>query len=87
MRGYYHMWMDGDFSGEAAAAQVATPMRVIGGRQDLPGFQEKTYRATFSHWYPNVEFKFITDAGHFPMFETPVYLATLIEEFLDAHSS
>lgn len=53
MRGYYHMWIDEDFSKEAAAAKVGTPMRVIGGRQDLPGFQEEKYQATFPLWYPN----------------------------------
>lgn len=85
MRGYYRMWMDGGFSDEAAAAQAGTPLRVIGERQDLPGFQEEKYRATFPLWYPNVDLQFIADAGHFPMFETPVYLATLVEEFLAAH--
>lgn len=85
MRGYYRMWMDADFSAEAAAAKVGTPIRVIGERQDLPGFQEEKYRATFEAWYPNADLQFITDAGHFPMYETPVYLATLVEGFLAQH--
>jgi pimeloyl-ACP methyl ester carboxylesterase len=85
MRAYYRMWLETDFSGEVAAARPATPMRVIGGRQDLPGFSETKYRETFSAWYPNVDFQFITDAGHFPMYETPVYLSTLVESFLNTH--
>lgn len=64
---------------------MRTPIRVIGGRQDLPGFQETYYSQTLAVWYPNVEFRYITDAGHYPMQETPVYLATLIQEFLEAH--
>jgi pimeloyl-ACP methyl ester carboxylesterase len=85
MRGYYKMWIETDFSAEVASAKPDTPIRVIGGRQDLPGFSETKYRETFGAWYPNVDFQFITDAGHFPIYETPVYLATLIEAFLQAH--
>jgi pimeloyl-ACP methyl ester carboxylesterase len=85
MRGYYRMWLETDFSREAAAAGAATPLRVVGGRQDLPGFDEAKYRETFGAWYPNADLQFITDAGHFPMHETPVYLATLVESHLDAH--
>jgi pimeloyl-ACP methyl ester carboxylesterase len=85
MRGYYRMWIDGDFSEEAAAVRPGTPLRVIGGRQDLPGFDEAKYRESFAVWYPNVDLQFITDAGHFPMHETPAYLATLIESHLHAH--
>ena len=85
MRAYYRMWIETDFSAEAAAAKPATPIRVIGGRQDLPGFSEGKYRETFAAWYPNADLQFITDAGHFPMYETPVYLATLIESHLHAH--
>lgn len=85
MQGYYRMWIDGDFSAEAAAVKPGTPLRVIGGRNDLPGFDETHYRATFGAWYPNVNFEFISDAGHFPMYETPVYLAALIEAHLNAH--
>lgn len=85
MRAYYRMWIETDFSAEAAAARPATPIRVIGGRQDLHGFSEAKYRETFAAWYPNADLQFITDAGHFPMYETPVYLATLVESFLHAH--
>lgn len=85
MRGYYKMWIDTDFSEEAASVKPKTPIRIIGGRQDLPGFSEQKYRETFGAWYPNADLQFITDAGHFPMYETPVYLATLIESHLNAH--
>jgi len=87
MKGYYSMWIDGDFSVELKAAKVNIPFLVIGGRQDLPGFQEENLRRTFGAWLPNVEFKFITDAGHFPMQETPVYYAALIGNFLEKNTS
>lgn len=85
LKGYYRMWLETDFSAEARKAKVDTPFLVIGGRQDLPGFQEPHLRKTLGVLYPNVEFTFITDAGHYPMHETPVYLASLIEKYLAAH--
>ena len=85
LRGYYRMWLDTDFSASIRAARIGTPMLVIGGRQDLPGFQEVHLRKTFGAWYPNAELVFITDAGHYPMQETPVYLASLVERFLNVH--
>lgn len=85
LRGYYRMWLETDFSEEIKRARVGTPIRLIGGRQDLPGFQEEKYRATFGVWYSNLEMHFIEDSGHYPMQETPVYLATLLEEFLRQH--
>lgn len=85
VQGYYRMWLETDFSEEVRRAKVGTPLLVVGGRQDLPGFQEEHLRKTLGAWFENAEFTFITDAGHFPMDETPVYLATLIERFLDAH--
>lgn len=85
VKGYYRMWLETDFSEEVRSAKVGTPLLLIGGRQDLPGFQEEHLRKTLGAWFPNVELTFITDAGHFPMDETSVYLASLIERFLDAH--
>lgn len=85
MQGYYRMWLETDFSAEVRKARIGTPIRLIGGRRDLPGFQEAKYKATFLAWYPNVDMKYITDAGHYPMQETPVLLATLMQEFLRAH--
>jgi pimeloyl-ACP methyl ester carboxylesterase len=79
------MWLETDFAAEVRRVAVGTPILVVGGRQDLPGFQEAHLRKTFGAWYPNVVFTFIADAGHYPMYETPVYLASLLEQFLGAH--
>jgi hypothetical protein len=32
------MWLQTDFSEEVRVATIDTPLLVIGGRQDLPGF-------------------------------------------------
>lgn len=85
MEGYYTMWLEYDFSEELKSAKVEIPILVIGGRQDLPGFQEPHLQSTFGTWYPNIEFCFITDAGHYPMQETPVYLATQLQKFISKH--
>jgi pimeloyl-ACP methyl ester carboxylesterase len=82
MRAYFDMWLATDFSAEVRAARIATPMLVIGGRNDLPGFQEEHLRRTFGAWYPQARFEFVTDAGHYPMQETPALLAALIERFV-----
>lgn len=86
LEAYYRMWLETDFSEEVRATSIGTPMLVIGGRNDLPGFQEEHLRATFGGWYSNVELSFITDAGHYPMQETPAYLAALVERFITKHS-
>lgn len=85
LQGYYRMWLETDFSAAVREAGITIPMLVIGGRQDLPGFQEEHLRKTFGAWYAGAEFAFVTDAGHYPMHEAPIYLATLIERFLGAH--
>jgi pimeloyl-ACP methyl ester carboxylesterase len=79
------MWLDTDFSAAFHEAGVGTPFLVIGGRQDLPGFQEPHLRQTLGAWLPSIEFAFATDAGHYPMQETPALLASLMENFLSGH--
>lgn len=86
MHAYRTMWTQTDFSDEAAAAQVGTPMRVIGGRLDSEGFSENVFNQTFGVWYPNVEFRYVEDVGHYIPTEAPVFFAFLVEEFLRLHS-
>jgi pimeloyl-ACP methyl ester carboxylesterase len=39
-------------------------------------------KATYLAWYPNASLEVMPNAGHYPMDETPVALATSIEAFL-----
>jgi len=84
LKAYYDMWLGEDFSAELASANVETPVLVIGGRQDLPGFQEDYYNKTIAKWLPSATFSYIENAGHYPMQETPVLFATLIERHMNA---
>lgn len=84
MCGYADMWLDEDFSEVLRAAEVGTPVLVIGGRNDLPGFQQAHFDATVAHWLTNIGFHFIDNSGHFPMNETPLLFAALVETHLNA---
>ena len=39
-------------------------------------------RETFLKWYPNARLETIANAGHYPMYETPVVLATMMESYM-----
>jgi pimeloyl-ACP methyl ester carboxylesterase len=71
-----------DFSPEAGG--LTTPFKVIVGEFD-PALNPEFMRRTFLAWYPNAELEIIANSGHYPMQETPVYLATSMESFMKAH--
>jgi pimeloyl-ACP methyl ester carboxylesterase len=77
---YLPAWATADFSAQAKV-DTATPVKLIVGVNDpalSADFMEQTWRVFF----PNAELTILPDAGHYPMFESPVSLATSIEEFL-----
>jgi len=39
-------------------------------------------RAVYPQLYPHVHIELLPNSGHYPMVETPVYLVTLMEEFM-----
>ena len=57
------------------------PIKVIAGEHD-PALGEAAMRGTFGEWYPNCQIEVFGNAGHYAMDETPVALATSIENFL-----
>jgi pimeloyl-ACP methyl ester carboxylesterase len=68
-----------------AAKGLATPILVAIGEHDL-ALTKDVMTGTFMAWYPNAKLEVIANAGHYPMLETPVYLATLIEKFMREHA-
>ena len=57
------------------------PVLVLPGEHD-PALGEATCRATWMAHYPNAQLDVLRNAGHYPMDETPIWLATVIEQFL-----
>jgi pimeloyl-ACP methyl ester carboxylesterase len=76
---YLPAWAKTDFHGAVAGSR--TPVKVIVGEHD-PAITAGAIQATFLQWYANAELEIIPNAGHYPMDETPVALATTIEAYL-----
>jgi pimeloyl-ACP methyl ester carboxylesterase len=78
---YFLAWAKGDISARIKGNPV--PVLVMVGEND-PALNADAMRGTFLQWYPNAKLETIANAGHYPMDETPVALATSIEKFLSA---
>ena len=78
---YLQAWAKTDFHTEIQGK--TTPVKVIVGAND-PALNADVMKATYLTWYPNSELEVMPNAGHYPMDETPVALATSIENFLKA---
>ena len=76
---YLPAWAKADFAQQIQGRQV--PVKVIVGEHD-PALSADVMKQTWLAFYPNAELDVLANAGHYPMFETPVALATSIEEFL-----
>jgi len=77
---YLQAWAKSDFSAQARRDTV-TPVKLIVGVND-PALSANLMEQTWCRFFPNAELTILPDAGHYPMFESPVSLATSIEEFL-----
>jgi pimeloyl-ACP methyl ester carboxylesterase len=76
---YLPAWAKTDFS--ALVNGLTLPVKVIVGEHD-PALSTAVVQATYLTSYPNAELEVVANAGHYPMHETPVALATSIETFL-----
>ncbi len=82
--GYLRMFSYTDFSKDVQG--LFTPMLVIYGEFDTAHAEApSTIGQTFLKWYPNAQMICCSGAGHFPTQETPMYLASRIEEFILRH--
>lgn len=80
---YLKMFAYEDFSKDIKG--MKTPCLVIAGKYDTEGIRLSDMKETFGKWLPNCELIEMPCAGHYPMQETPVALATLVEDFLGKH--
>jgi pimeloyl-ACP methyl ester carboxylesterase len=76
---YLEAWAHGDFHQLVQGNPV--PVQVIVGAHDQ-ALTADVMQATWLAWYPNASLEVLPDAGHYPMDESPIVLATLIERFL-----
>ncbi len=76
---YLESWAKDDFSAEVSGNEV--PALAVVGEND-PALGADTANATWMQTYPNARLEVMANAGHYAMFETPVALATVVEQFL-----
>lgn len=75
---YFHAWADTDFSDEIIGCH---PVKVLVGEHD-PTFNAGLMANTFLRRYAHATVEILENAGHYPMNETPLILASTIESFL-----
>lgn len=78
-RDYFYMWADTDFAAEVQGCPV--PFLAITGEHDA-GVPTEFVQNTILQWFPNSESHVITNAGHYPMQETPIQFVTVCEGFM-----
>ena len=76
---YLDSWANADIVAQVKGNQV--PVKVIAGEHD-PSLSAEVMEHTWLEHYPNAELEVIRGSGHYPMYESPVILATILEEFL-----
>jgi pimeloyl-ACP methyl ester carboxylesterase len=76
---YLVTWARTDFVSMIKGNPVAA-LAVVG--ETDPALGADLIRQTWLEHYPNTELEVLPNAGHYAMYETPVRLATVLEEFL-----
>jgi esterase len=77
--GYLLAWAKEDFAGQLQGNPIR--MKVIAGEHDL-ALTADVMKGTYMAWFPNAQLEIMPNAGHYPMNETPIALATSMETFL-----
>lgn len=77
--GYMPSFAKADFAARVTGQTV--PLLVLAGEHDA-ALGEAYCRATWMQHYKRAQMEVIRNAGHYPMDEAPVILATMVEKFL-----
>jgi pimeloyl-ACP methyl ester carboxylesterase len=78
-KAYLQEWTGADFTEQVKGNQ--TPVKLIIGAND-PSMTVERMAASWLAWYPNAELETLANAGHYPMQETPIALASTVQAFL-----
>ncbi len=81
MQAYCDMWGKTDFSDEVAG--LKTPILVVFGEYDNELLRKEATGPLFTEWFPNLE-THTCPCGHYPMQETPVEYACVIQKYLSS---
>lgn len=76
---YFEAWCDTDHAADVPVDAV--PALAVVGEHD-GAITEEVVRSTWGKLFPSGTIEVMPNAGHYPMYETPIRLATLMEEFL-----
>ncbi|RXJ69537.1 alpha/beta hydrolase [Halarcobacter ebronensis] len=77
--GYMKMYLNIDFQ-EEAQEKIDIAIKIIVGKHDFPVFAYNQVNKNFSK-YKDVEIIECSEAGHYPMIETPIFFASHIEKW------
>jgi pimeloyl-ACP methyl ester carboxylesterase len=79
MKSYTAMWSKEDFSDDAKGNE--TPILIVYGQYDNEGLRQTATGEAFKDWYPNLS-EHVCPSGHYPMLETPVEYAYIVQRYL-----
>lgn len=80
---YFTAWADTDHAADVPVDAV--PALAVVGEHDV-AVTEEIARQTWGALHPSSTVVVMCNAGHYPMYETPVRLVTILEEFLESHA-
>ncbi|MSQ57810.1 MAG: hypothetical protein EXR35_10035 [Limnohabitans sp.] len=78
-KNYFYAFSQTNFSDQSS--QLKQPFLVFIGQYGQ-GVCEEMVRAVFPDLYPHAKLQVLPNCGHYPMVETPVYLMTVIKQFI-----